>query len=54
MRGLKYAAAVVAAGAGGAAATGRSVASWYPSLRKPAWAAYAAALKVEIWRQNRS
>jgi len=28
MRGLKYAAAVVAAGAGGAAATGRSIASW--------------------------
>jgi translocator protein len=37
MRTLKYAAAVALAASGGGAATRRSVASWYPSLRKPSW-----------------
>jgi tryptophan-rich sensory protein len=37
MRGLRYAAAVVLTAAGGAAATRRSVATWYPGLRKPSW-----------------
>src|SRR4051812_6505764 len=37
MRGLRYAAAVAVAAAGGAAATRGAVTSWYPSLRKPRW-----------------
>ena len=37
MRMLKYAAAVALAAAGGGAATRRSVATWYPGLRKPSW-----------------
>jgi len=37
MRRLRYAAAVAVTAAGGGAATGRSVATWYPALRKPSW-----------------
>jgi translocator protein len=37
MRIVRYGAAVAIAAAGGAAATRRSVATWYPSLRKPGW-----------------
>ena len=37
MRTFGYATAVALAAAGGAAATRRSVATWYPSLRKPSW-----------------
>jgi benzodiazapine receptor len=37
MRALRYVAAVTVAAAGGGAATGRSVATWYPELRKPSW-----------------
>jgi benzodiazapine receptor len=37
MRGLRYAAAVALTAAAGGAATRRSVATWYPSLRKPGW-----------------
>jgi len=37
MRVTKYAAAVAVAAAGGGAATRRSVATWYPGLRKPRW-----------------
>lgn len=37
MRTFRYAAAVVLAAAGGGAATRRSVATWYPALRKPSW-----------------
>lgn len=33
----RYAAAVAVAAVGGAAATRRSVATWYPALSKPAW-----------------
>jgi len=36
-RRLRYEAAVIAAAAGGGVATSRSVATWYPALRKPAW-----------------
>src|SRR5437763_10264827 len=34
---IRYVAAVVLATAGGGAATGRAVTTWYPSLRKPSW-----------------
>ena len=34
---IRYVAAVVAAAAGGGVATGRSVTTWYPKLRKPSW-----------------
>jgi tryptophan-rich sensory protein len=37
MRRFRYAAAVAVAAAGGGAATRRSVATWYPGLRKPGW-----------------
>lgn len=37
MRTFRYAAAVAAAAAGGGVATRRSVATWYPALRKPNW-----------------
>jgi benzodiazapine receptor len=37
VRAIAYAAAVAVAAAGGAAATRRSVADWYPRLRKPSW-----------------
>jgi len=36
-RRFRYAGAVAAAAAGGGVATSRSVATWYPELRKPAW-----------------
>ena len=37
VRTFRYAAAVAAAAVGGGAATRRSVATWYPGLRKPSW-----------------
>ena len=37
MRAFRYAAAVAVAAAGGGAVTRRSVATWYPALRKPGW-----------------
>jgi translocator protein len=37
MRRFRYAAAVAVAAGGGGAATRRSVATWYPGLRKPGW-----------------
>jgi translocator protein len=37
VRSFRYAAAVALAAAGGGAATRRSVATWYPRLRKPSW-----------------
>jgi tryptophan-rich sensory protein len=37
MRMFRYAAAVAVAGVGGGLATRRSVATWYPGLRKPNW-----------------
>jgi tryptophan-rich sensory protein len=37
VRTFRYAAAVAVAAAGGGAATRRSVATWYPALRKPSW-----------------
>ncbi len=37
MRTFRYAVAVAVAAAGGAVATRRSVATWYPGLRKPSW-----------------
>jgi benzodiazapine receptor len=37
VRALRYAAAVTLAAAGGGLATRRSVATWYPELRKPSW-----------------
>src|SRR5512146_720674 len=37
VRSFRYAAAVALAAAGGGAATRRSVATWYPGLRKPSW-----------------
>jgi translocator protein len=37
VRRFRYAAAVAATAAGGAAATRRSVATWYPGLCKPSW-----------------
>ena len=37
VRTFRYAAAVAVAAAGGGAATRRSVATWYPGLRKPSW-----------------
>jgi tryptophan-rich sensory protein len=37
MRALRYAVAVAVAAAGGGLATRRSVATWYPALRKPGW-----------------
>ena len=37
MRAFRYVGAVTVAAAGGAAATRRSLATWYPGLRKPSW-----------------
>jgi translocator protein len=37
VRTFRYAAAVAVAAAGGGASTRRSVATWYPGLRKPSW-----------------
>jgi translocator protein len=37
VRTFRYAAAVAAAAAGGGVATRRSVATWYPGLRRPSW-----------------
>ena len=37
MRTFRYAAAVAVAAVGGGLATRRSVATWYPALRKPDW-----------------
>jgi translocator protein len=37
VRTFRYAAAVALAAAGGGAATRRSVATWYPRLRRPSW-----------------
>jgi translocator protein len=37
VRGFRYAAAVTLVAAGGGVATRRSVATWYPGLRKPSW-----------------
>src|SRR5689334_6122910 len=37
MRRFRYATGVALAAAAGGAVTGRAVAEWYPSLRKPRW-----------------